>query len=167
MSDQRRGLHPTTQPPPDASDASDASDAPTHHLLSFLGLAREPPSLDCLHRLVREHQARVPFETLTKLIDYEPGLRRLDQLQSDIAAANDWGASQSFLHRLVFARPVDGVFTSYRDGTLTRYLASGPERVDVDPREAAEMLAQVFGADPDLCREAAAVQRRFARGAGT
>lgn len=47
-------------------------------LLSHLRLEREAPTLDYLHRLVREHQRRVPFETLTKLIDYEPGLRRGD-----------------------------------------------------------------------------------------
>jgi hypothetical protein len=49
-------------------------------LLGHLGLGREAPTLDYLHRLVREHQLRVPFETLTKLIDYEPGLRRGDFL---------------------------------------------------------------------------------------
>jgi arylamine N-acetyltransferase len=41
-------------------------------------LDREAASLDYLHRIIREHQLRVPFETLTKLIDYEPGLRRRD-----------------------------------------------------------------------------------------
>lgn len=46
--------------------------------LAHLHLDREKPKLDYLHRLVREHQLRVPFETLTKLIDYEPGLRRGD-----------------------------------------------------------------------------------------
>lgn len=49
-------------------------------LLGHLALAREAPSLDYLDRLIREHQLRVPFETLTKLIDYEPGLRRNDFL---------------------------------------------------------------------------------------
>ena len=279
MSKEQRASTPTTEPPAGPSDAW------TRQLLSFLGLAREPPSLDYLHRLVREHQARVPFETLTKLIDYEPGLRRgdflpplvhyadrivrrgagglcwtlargfhglltdlgfdsalmlmspghccvrvelpegpqyadvgyaaplfrayplfesfalrtprerfeyrvgaegivvtrepgpvkrldprprrLDELRPDIVAANDWGAPQSFLHHLVYARPVAGVFTSYRDGTLTRHLESGPQRVEIDAREAPDVLAQVFGADPDLYREAAEVQRRFARDAGT
>jgi hypothetical protein len=47
-------------------------------LLAHIGLDREQPSLDYLHRIVRGHQLRVPFETLTKLIDYEPGLRRGD-----------------------------------------------------------------------------------------
>jgi hypothetical protein len=49
-------------------------------LMEHLGLAREAPTLDFLHRLVRAHQRRVPFETLTKLIDWEPGLRRGDFL---------------------------------------------------------------------------------------
>src|SRR5262245_15294134 len=48
--------------------------------LDHLGLRREPPTLAYLHRIIREHQMRVPFETLTKLIDYEPGLRRGDFL---------------------------------------------------------------------------------------
>jgi hypothetical protein len=46
--------------------------------LAHLHLNRERPTLDYLHRIIREHQLRVPFETLTKLIDYEPGLRRGD-----------------------------------------------------------------------------------------
>jgi len=49
-------------------------------LLAHLHLDREPPTLEYLHRLIREHQLRVPFETLTKLIDFEPGLRRGDFL---------------------------------------------------------------------------------------
>jgi arylamine N-acetyltransferase len=49
-----------------------------NRLLAHLHLEREQPTLDYLHRIVREHQLRVPFETLTKLIDYEPGLRRGD-----------------------------------------------------------------------------------------
>lgn len=51
-----------------------------NRFLAHLHLDREPPTLDYLHRLIREHQLRVPFETLTKLIDYEPGLRRGDFL---------------------------------------------------------------------------------------
>ena len=55
---------------------------PAEELLAFLGLERETPSLHYLDRLIREHQLRVPFETLTKLIDYEPGRRRGDFLPS-------------------------------------------------------------------------------------
>lgn len=51
-------------------------------LLRHLGLEREAPALDYLHRIIREHQLRVPFETLTKLIDYEPGLQRGDFMPS-------------------------------------------------------------------------------------
>jgi hypothetical protein len=51
-------------------------------LLGHLELDREAPTLDYLHRIIREHQLRVPFETLTKLLDYEPGLRRGDFLPS-------------------------------------------------------------------------------------
>jgi len=53
---------------------------PIDRLLAHLELTREAPSLDYLHRIVRQHQLRVPFETLTKLIDHEPGLRRGDFL---------------------------------------------------------------------------------------
>jgi hypothetical protein len=49
---------------------------PTDALLAHLGLAAEAPTLDYLHRLVAAHQRRVPFETLSKLIDHEPGLAR-------------------------------------------------------------------------------------------
>jgi len=49
-------------------------------LLVHLELDRETPTLDYLHRLVRQHQLCVPFETLTKLIDWEPGLARGDFL---------------------------------------------------------------------------------------
>ncbi|HET9250878.1 MAG TPA: arylamine N-acetyltransferase [Candidatus Eisenbacteria bacterium] len=51
-------------------------------LLRHLALEREAPSLDYLNRIIREHQLRVPFETLTKRIDYEPGLRRGDFMPS-------------------------------------------------------------------------------------
>jgi arylamine N-acetyltransferase len=49
-------------------------------LLGHLHLDREPPTLDYLHRIIREHQLRVPFETLTKIIDHGPRLRRRDFL---------------------------------------------------------------------------------------
>ena len=45
-------------------------------LLAHLELERETPTRDYLDRLIRAHQTRVPFETLTKLADYEPGLAR-------------------------------------------------------------------------------------------
>ncbi|MCK9519805.1 MAG: arylamine N-acetyltransferase, partial [Dehalococcoidia bacterium] len=53
---------------------------PADALLGHLGLEREAPSLDYLHAIVRQHQLRVPFETLTKITDYEPGLARGDFL---------------------------------------------------------------------------------------
>jgi arylamine N-acetyltransferase len=248
-------------------------------LLAHLGLDREAPTLDYLHRIVREHQLRVPFETLTKLIDYEPGLRRgdfmpplalyverivtrgagglcwtlacglhtllrdlgfdaslmlmepghccvrvempegpfyadvgyaapifrayplfasfslethserfdyrvgpegivvtrnpgpsktldptprrLEVLAERIAAANDWSAPQSFLHRLAYARHVDGAFASLRDGTLTRYLPTGTQRTQIAADDIPGVLADVFGADPALYTEAAAVHRRY------
>lgn len=254
--------------------------AAVDRLLAFLALDREAPTLDYLNRIIREHQIRVPFETLTKLIDYEPGLRRGDflppfdeyvdrivgrgagglcwtlarglqvlldelgfhtalmlmepghccvrvelaqgpfyadvgyaaplfeayplftsfslttprerfdysvraggivvtrqpgptktldptprrlaDLRPFITAANDWQASQSFLHRLVYARYVDGVYTTLRDGQLTRYLPEGAVQNPVTPADAPRLLRDVFGADPLLWTEAAAVlqQRR-------
>lgn len=248
-------------------------------LLAHLSLEREAPTLTYLHRIIREHQLRVPFETLTKLIDYEPGLRRGDYLppleeyverivtrgagglcwtlarglralldhlgfdaslmvmdpghccvrvelpegpyyadvgyaapiyqayplfasfslethrerfaydvRSDgifvtrnpgpskkldptprriedlgdlVAAANDWSVPQSFLYRLAYARSVDGVYTSVRDGVLTRYLPGSAEQRDLTPYEIPAALADVFGADPRLYVEAANVQRRY------
>lgn len=246
-------------------------------LLAHLQLDREPPSLDYLHRIVHRHQLRVPFETLTKRLDYEPGLRRgdflppiplyverivtrgagglcwtlarglqvlledlgfdaalmlmhpghccvrvelpegphyadvgyaaplfrayplfesfalethrerfvcdvradgifvtrnpgpskrldptpvrIEDLRGPIAAANDWSAPDSFLHRLAYAGFADSVFTSLRDGVLTRYLPEGPERRELPPEDVPGALAEVFGADPGLYREAAAVRR--------
>jgi arylamine N-acetyltransferase len=52
----------------------------TERLLAHLGLEREAPSLAFLDRLIAAHQKSVPFETLTKLADYEPGLKRGDFL---------------------------------------------------------------------------------------
>ena len=247
-------------------------------LLEHLGLRRDPPELEFLHRLIRAHQTRVPFETLTKLIDYEPGLARgdflppielyveriltrragglcwtlargfhfllrdlgyeaglllmdpghccvrvdlpegafyadvgyaapifrayplfesftlethretftyevredgifvarkpgptkrldpsprsLDELRPLIERANDWAAPESFLHRLSYAVYLDGVYTSLRDGVLTRWLPEGPRKTPVPPAEAPGVLETVFGADPSLHLEAMEVQRR-------
>lgn len=62
--------------------SDDMSPKPTiaDRFLAHLGLTREAPSLDYLHRIIERHQRRVPFETLTKLVDYEPGLARGDFL---------------------------------------------------------------------------------------
>jgi arylamine N-acetyltransferase len=254
--------------------------AAVDRLLGHLRLEREAPRLDYLNRIVREHQLRVPFETLTKLIDFEPGSRRgdfmptlpeyverivsrgggglcwtlarglralLDDLGFDawlmymdpghccvrvelpegpfyadvgyaapifqayplfesfalethretfdyrvgpdgifvtrkpgpakkldptprrledlgdlISSANDWSAPQSFLHRLTYAGYVDGVYTSLRDGTLNRYLPGGPEKTAIAPADVPAALADLFGADPALYREAAEVRRRYA-----
>ena len=253
-------------------------------LLGHLHLAREAPTLDYLHRLIREHQLRVPFETLTKLIDYEPGLRRgdflppfddyveriaargggglcwtlargfhvllgdlgfdaslmymdpghccvrvelpegphyadvgyaapifqayplfesfsldthretfdysvrdggifvtrnpgpskqldptprrLEDLRDFISAANDWSAPQSFLHRLAYAGFVDGVYTSLRNGTVSRYLPGGLEKTDLAPDDVPAALADIFGADPRLYTEAAEVRRRYSPAQG-
>lgn len=252
--------------------------------LGHLRLSREAPTLDYLHRIICEHQLRVPFETLTKLMDYEPGLRRgdfmpamqeyverivtrgagglcwtlarglhllladlsfdvslmymdpghccvrvelpegshyadvgyaapiyrayplfesfsldthrekfdydvredgilvtrspgpskrldptprtLEELREFITAANDWTAPQSFLHRLAYARDVDGVYTSLRNGTLSRYLPSGPEKTDLAPHDVPAALADIFGADPALYIEAAEVHGRYSAAQG-
>lgn len=247
-------------------------------LLAHIGLEREAPGLEYLHRIVHRHQLRVPFETLTKLIDWEAGRkrgdflpdletyvdrivtrgagglcwtlarglhalltdlgfdaslmvmhpghccvrvelpegpfyadvgyaaplfrayplfesfsldthretfdyrvgdggifvsrnpgpskqldptpRRLEALRDLIAAANDWSVPQSFLHRLAYAGYVDGAYASIRDGKLTRYLAQGPEVVEVAPEDVSQVLAGIFGADPNLYIEAAEVRRK-------
>lgn len=255
-----------------------ATRRPADRLLGHLGLAREAPTLAYLHRIVREHQLRVPFETLTKLIDYEPGRergdflppieeyveriaargagglcwtlarglhfllrdlgfdaalmvmtpghccvrvelpegpfyadvgyaapifqayplfqsfslathrerfeyrvaaegilvtrepgptktldptpRRLEELGDLIAAANDWSAPHSFLHRLAYAGYAGGVYTSLRDGTLSRYLPGGVEKTTLADPDIPAALADLFGADPALYLAAAAVHRR-------
>jgi arylamine N-acetyltransferase len=247
--------------------------------LEHLRLSRESPTLDYLHRIIREHQLRVPFETLTKLIDYEPGLRRgdflppiseyvervvtrgagglcwtlarglhfllsdlgfnasfmymdpghccvrvelpdgpyyadvgyaapiyqayplfesflldthretfdysvredgilvtrnpgpakrldpkprrIEELRELVTAANDWTSPQSFLHRLAYARDVDGVYTSLRNGTLSRYLPGGIEKIELTAHDVPAALADTFGADATLYVEAAEVHRRY------
>jgi hypothetical protein len=66
----------------------------------------------------------------------------------------------SFLHRLVYARYVDGVYTALRDGVLTRHHPSGPERSELSAQQIPSVLQQVFGADPKLYLEALEVRRR-------
>ncbi|MBK8233080.1 MAG: arylamine N-acetyltransferase [Candidatus Eisenbacteria bacterium] len=252
--------------------------SPELRLLAHLELEPEAPTLEFLHRIIREHQLRVPFETLTKLIDYEPGRargdfmpsmeeyvdrvvtrgagglcwtlarglrellhalgfdaalmymdpghccvrvefpegpqyadvgyaapifrayplfesftlethresfdyrvdgdaiqvtrnpgptkhldptpRRLAELQPLITAANDWTVLSSFLRRLVYARYLDRVYTTLRDGVLTRYTGPDPQTVELSADQIPAALADVFHADPDLYREAAAVKRR-------
>jgi arylamine N-acetyltransferase len=254
-------------------------------LIGHLQLRREAPTLDYLHRLIREHQLRVPFETLTKLIDYEPGLRRgdfmppmsdyveriitrgggglcwtlarglqvvlddlgfdaslmymdpghccvrvelpegpfyadvgyaapifrayplfesfaldthrekfeysvrpdgifvarnpgpskkldptprrLEDLRDFVTSANDWSAPQSFLHRLVYARYVGDVYTTLRDGTLSRYLTGGVEKTALTTEEVPAVMADVFGADPEIYIEAAEVHRRYSGASGS
>jgi arylamine N-acetyltransferase len=91
----------------------------------------------------------------------DPAPRRLADVHDLISAANDWAAPQSFLHRLAYAAHVGGVFTSLRDGTLTRYLPSGPEKTELAAGDVPAALADIFGADPALYLEAAEVQRRY------
>jgi arylamine N-acetyltransferase len=242
-------------------------------------LNREAPTLDYLHRLVREHQLQVPFETFTKLLDYEPGLRRgsflppldeyaeriatrgagglcwtlargfhallddlgfqtslmymdpghccvrvelpegsfyadvgyaapifqayplfesfsldthrekfeyrvsdegilvtrnpgptkkldptprrIEDLRGRITASNDWTAPQSFLHRLSYARDVDGVYTSFRDGTLRRYGPGGIEQTELASHEIPAALGDIFHVDPALYIEAEKIRRRY------
>jgi arylamine N-acetyltransferase len=244
----------------------------TARLLAHLGVEPEPPTLAFLDRLIHAHQTRVPFETLTKLADYEPGKARGDflppldlyidrmiargagglcwtlargfhALLSDlgfdaglmymdpghlcvrvelpegphyadvgyaapifrayplfesftlathrenftyevgpegilvtrepgptkrldptpralqdfaerIRGANDPTVPTSFLRRLTYSRFVDGVWTSLRDGALHRFRPEGLEKIEVLPADAPGVLADVFGADPELWKEA-------------
>jgi hypothetical protein len=91
----------------------------------------------------------------------DPTPRRLEKLHGYINAANDWTDPESFLHRLAYAGYVDGVYASLRDGRLTRYLSEGREVSDIAADEGPTVLADVFGAAPELYREAAAVHRRY------
>lgn len=94
----------------------------------------------------------------------DPSPRRLEELRGFIVAANDWSSPQSFLHRLAYARDVNGVYTSLRNGVLTRYRPGGAEKVEVAEEDVPAMLADVFGADPSLYLEAAEVHRRYSLG---
>ena len=91
----------------------------------------------------------------------DPTPRRLENLHGLITAANDWSAPQSFLHRLVYAGYVDGMYTSLRDGTLNRYLPGGLEKTDIADVDVPAVLANVFGVDPSLYLEAVEIHRRY------
>ena len=95
----------------------------------------------------------------TKKLDPTP--RRIEELTDLVTAANDWSPPQSFLHRLVYAGDVNGVYTSLQSGTLTRYLPAAPRTRSSRPRTRPPHLADVFGADPALYLEAAEVLRRY------
>lgn len=41
--------------------------------LSFLGATKKPTSLKFLNDLIKAHQEKVKWETLTKIIDWEKG----------------------------------------------------------------------------------------------
>ena len=95
----------------------------------------------------------------SKTLDPKP--RRLEELREFITAANDWASPESFLHRLVYARDVDGVYTSLRNGALSRYLPGGPEKIEVAAEDVPAALADIFGIDATLYVEAAEVHRRY------
>lgn len=262
--------------------AATTSIALAEKLLRHLHLDREAPTLGYLHRIIREHQLRVPFETLTKITDYEPGLSRgdflpsieeyisrivergggglcwtlarglhfllrdlgfdaalmymepghccvrvefpggpyyadvgysapifqayplfesfsldtprekfeyevrdggifvtrnpgptkqldpsprtIESLKPIIDGANVWNVERSFLHILAYSGYVDGVYTSLNNGTLRRYLPSGLQTTTVEPDAIPALLNDVFGADPQLYRDAAAVHARYMPG---
>ncbi|GGE83376.1 arylamine N-acetyltransferase [Priestia taiwanensis] len=45
----------------------------THQFLAFLQLEKKEPTLPYLHELIREHQLRVRWENITKIVDWEKG----------------------------------------------------------------------------------------------
>ena len=101
--------------------------------LDYLGLDREQPSLDYLNALVGQHQLQVPFETLTKIIDYERGYRERDFLPdieryvADLSKANGYAYvySYSFGGNLIYGDRanditplvVAGLNETYKPGT--------------------------------------------------
>lgn len=96
----------------------------------------------------------------------DPTPRRLEDLHGLITAANDWADPQSFLHRLAYAAYVDGVYTSLRDGALTRYLADGARKSEVPPEGTPGVLGDIFGADPRLYQQALEIRRGYATARG-
>jgi hypothetical protein len=84
----------------------------------------------------------------TKTLDPTP--RALAEFADRIRAANDPRVATSFLRRLSYSRMVNGVWTSLRDGALQRFLPEGLEKTEV--ADAASVLHEVFGADPELWR---------------
>lgn len=91
----------------------------------------------------------------------DPTPRRIEDLHGLIAAANDWAAPQSFLHRLAYAGYVDGVYTSLNNGTLRRHLRGGPDVTQLAADDVPAALADIFHADPTLHEEAVEIYRRY------
>ena len=134
--------------PPHASHVSHedpplrSATRPTALLLGHLGLEPEAPTLEYLHRLVRAHQQRVPFETLTKLADYEPGLRRgdflppldeyVDRILSRRAGGLCWTLARG-LHALLTDLGFDATFMFMEPGhcCVRVELPEGPHYADV------------------------------------
>ncbi|ANS48357.1 hypothetical protein BT246_29950 [Bacillus thuringiensis] len=50
--------------------------------LSFLGTTKQPTSLKFLNELIKAHQEKVKWETLTKIIDWEKGKKTEDYFPS-------------------------------------------------------------------------------------
>lgn len=66
----------------------------------------------------------------------------------------------SSLHRMSYAKHLGGVYAALRDGVLTRYLPTGPEKSELAAEEIPGVLRDVFGADPALYLEAREVRLR-------
>ena len=140
-----------------------ATTRPTTLLLRHLELEPEAPTLEFLHRLVREHQRRVPFETLTKLADYEPGLRRgsflppleeyVDRILSRRAGGLCWTLARGF-HALLTDLGFDAAFMIMEPGhcCVRVELPEGPQYADVGyaaPIFRAYPLFESFALDTD------------------
>ncbi|HDR7489072.1 TPA: hypothetical protein QCX63_005332, partial [Bacillus pacificus] len=50
--------------------------------LSFLDTTNQPTSLKLLNELIKAHQEKIKWETLTKIIDWEKGKKREQSLTS-------------------------------------------------------------------------------------
>ncbi|TCW58026.1 hypothetical protein EC917_102208 [Bacillus thuringiensis] len=50
--------------------------------LSFLGTTKQPTSLKFLNEIIKAHQEKVKWETLTKIIDWEKGKKTGDYFPS-------------------------------------------------------------------------------------
>jgi hypothetical protein len=96
----------------------------------------------------------------------DPAPRALESLKPLIDAANDWSVERSFLKILAVSKHIDGVYTSLRDGLLRRYEPTGVEERMVADEELPSVLAEMFGIDPALYEQAAAVRARYMAAAG-
>ncbi|MGN4819069.1 hypothetical protein [Bacillus cereus group sp. MYBK139-2] len=73
--------------------------------LSFLGTTNQPTSLKFLNELIKAHQEKIKWETLTKIIDWEKGKKREQSLTS--SELNYWITERFCIDKEIYERAIE------------------------------------------------------------